>query len=417
MRFITGMLTVSLVCGCGQAEDATNPVASPRVTETASVSSALRIGAGGKPSFITPQLRRTLSKGAARLSDLQADAIGDNARNGLDDDDPDDGGWDFTFPSSATSHTSTASPENTYGATALGVWAAVRAGADAQRYRTTLLGAGLGSQQRPEIDSSTDFVFLPLLGELAEDQGFSELARARYDAKVAAAGGVQALAEQARDVRHSQKLDALVLYDLTWYMLGAESLDAAFPGYGYGKDADTYANVAAGAVTSSPPLFDVDDAGQRNYVQGLAWSLVIFHHAGAPAALVTKIRSHLRDFQGADGAWGYNAATPADDLQSTAHAVEALSLTAGRDVQARLEALRGAGWLVRKQAANGGWEYTAGSESSLIDAESMLALYLSHVAAPGGALEPGATSDIGQTAQALSAPTAPAGTTLAAPPK
>jgi hypothetical protein len=359
-------------------------------------------------------VRQALASAAGRLSDLQADAIGDNAQNGLDDDDPDDGGWDFSFASSVTQHGATASPENTYGATALGVWAAVQGGADTQRYRTTLLGAGFGSQQRPEVDSSTDFVFLPLLAELAEDAGFSELARNRYDAKIAAASGAQALAEHARDIRHASHLDGLILYDLSWFMLGAEALDAAFPGSGYGADADTFADVAAGAVTSSPPLFDIDDANQQNYVQGLAWSLVILAHTGGPADLVARVRSNLDGFQGSDGAWGYNAATPADDVQSTAHAIEALSLAA-TDRRANRQALRGAQWLLTKQAANGGWEYAPGLESSLVDAEAMLALYLVHLSAPEDALTPGAASDIGQTSAPLTRKVTPAATVVAAP--
>jgi hypothetical protein len=412
MRFITSVLTASLVCGCGQGGDLGTTTPTPPASQTATASSALRIG--GKPSRIPARVRKALSSAAARLSDLQADAIGDNARNGLDDDDPDDGGWDFTFPSSATHHGTAASPENTYGATALGVWAAVRAGADTPRYRTTLLGTGLGSQQRPEVDSSTDFVFLPLLGELAEDPGFSDLARARYDAKIAAAPGAEALAEQVRDIRHASHLDGLIAYDLSWYMFGAASLDAAFPGSGYDADADTFASVAAGAVTSTPPLFDIDDASQQDYVQGLAWSLVVLAHAGAPPGLVAQIRSNLDGFQGSDGAWGYNAATPADDVQSTAHAIEALSLAA-TDRRAHRQALRGAEWLLTNRAANGGWEYAPGSESSLVDAEAMLALYLVHVSSPEEVFTPGPASDIGQTASPLSQASTPAPTVLASP--
>jgi hypothetical protein len=255
---------------------------------------------------------------------------------------------------------------------------------------------------------------LPLLGELTDDAGFAELARARYDAKLTAASGAQALAEQDRDARHASGLDGLTLYDLAWYTLGAESLDAAFPGSGYDADANTFASVASDTVTSAPPLFDIDDASQQNYVQGLAWALVVLTHTGAPAALIAQVRSHLRDFQGSDGAWGYNAATPSDDLQSTAHAVEALSLVGG-DARARAQARRGARWLSTKQAANGGWEYAAGFESSLVDAEVMLALYLAHVSPTDGALEPVAASEIGQTAQALSEPSAAAASVLASP--
>ena len=412
MRFITGMLTASLVCGCGVSDDVAHPGApGPAAGDTASVSAALRVGR--RPPRVGAKVRAALSSAATRLSDLQADAIGDNARNGLDDTDPDDGGWDFTLASTASAHSASASAENTYGATALGVWGAVRAGADTQRYRTTLLGTGLGTQQRAAVDSPNDFVFLPLLGELADDPGFSELARARYDAKLATYSGAQSLAQKDRDARVSSNARGLILYDLAWYSLGAASLDAAFPGSGYDADADTFATVAVAALTASPPLFDTNDATQSFYVQGLAWSLVVLERTGSSPALDSQIRSKLHDLQASDGSWGYNAGTPQDDIQSTAHAVAALALTSASDRQGRAEASRGARFLASKQASNGGWEYAAGSESPLVDGEAMLAIYLSHTS--GDVLEPGPTSDIGQATSALTTAEAAGATQLSAP--
>ncbi len=405
MRLITGMLTASLICGCGQADEVGTTGPTPAAgSDTGQISAPLRIGR--RAPRIASRVRKSLGDGAARLSDLQADRIGDNARNGLTDDDPDDGGWDFTLAAAATSHSVTASAENTYGATALGPWAAVRAGADTQRYRTTLLGTGLGAQERAAVDSPNDFVFLPLLAELADDAAFSDLARARYDAKLAANGGAMTLAGKDRDARHAAGFDGLVLYDLAWFTLGAASLDAAFPGAGYDADANTFATVAAAALTGSPPLFDVDDQTEQFYVQGLAWSLVVLAQTGSSPDLVSHVRANLRDLQGADGSWGFNAATPTDDLQSTTHVVQALALTASDTRRGRTEALRGAQWIAGKQAANGGWEYTPGSESPLVDGEAMLALYLSQLFSPEDALTPPAASDIGQTAQPLAVPTA-----------
>ncbi|HEX4334890.1 MAG TPA: hypothetical protein VH062_03190 [Polyangiaceae bacterium] len=419
MRLITGMLTTALVCGCGQADDTTTakpsaPTAAAVPGDTGEVSAALRVGR--RPPRLSARVRKALAAGAGRLSDLQADRIGDNAHNGLDDDDPDDGGWDFTLAATVTEHTTTASSTNTYGATALGPWAAVRAGADTQRYRTTLLGAGLGSQEITDIDSPNDFVFLPLLGELQGDTAYAELARARYDAKLTSFGGAAALAGKDRDARHASAFDGLILYDLAWYTLGAAALDAAFPGSGYDADTAAFAAVAVAAISGSAPLFDINDANEQFYVQGLAWSLVVLDHATAPANLTTTIRGKLRDLQGSDGAWGFNATTPTDDLQSTAHAVQALALTAGDTRRGRNEATQGARFILSKQAANGGWEYTPGKESTLVDAESMLALYLSQAASPEDALDPGPTSDIGTTSQALVVhATVPVAAPLAAP--
>jgi hypothetical protein len=41
-------------------------------------------------------------------------------------------------------------------------------------------------QNNALVDSPPDFVYLVLLSDLTEDAGFSQLARARYDAKLAA---------------------------------------------------------------------------------------------------------------------------------------------------------------------------------------------------------------------------------------
>ena len=401
MRSSMAMLTVLSLSGCGQADGAsvrrTEGTPAVEATRVKEVAFPLR---GGSPALVSARVRSSLAQGAERLSDLQADRIGDNAHNGLTDDDPDDGGWDFTLAATATSHSSTPSPENTYGATALGPWAALRAGADTPRTRTTLLGAGLGSQERPEVDSPPDFVFLTVLADVADDTGFNDLARARYDAKVAAAGGVQALAERTRDARHAAGNDGLILYDLAWFMFGAIALNTAFPGVGYDADASVYSGVAVSDITSSTPFFNVDDANERFYYQGLAWSLVVLSQDGSAPGLLTHVRDLLRDAQGADGAWGFNAASPADDLQSTAHVVEALAVTSGDSAEGQAEARAGASFILSQQAANGGWEYTPGQESTLVDAEAMLAVYLTQLFASPASPSPN-TSSIGQSAQAL----------------
>jgi len=133
--------------------------------------------------------RLAITRGASRLASLQADTIGDNARNGLDDPDPDDGGWDFLLPSSATSHSAATSPPNIFGETGLGVWAAVDSRLAGTRALVAALDAGTGMQRNPDIDSAPDIVFGVLLAELADNPGFAGLARARYDAKRAANGG------------------------------------------------------------------------------------------------------------------------------------------------------------------------------------------------------------------------------------
>jgi hypothetical protein len=77
-----------------------------------------------------------------------------------------------------------------------------------------------------------------------------------------------------------------------------------------------------------------------------------------------------------DGAWGNNTAEPQDNLQTTAHALQTLALTdaAGADVQ-RAER-RAIDWLLRGQAASGGWVDAANLELPLVDADIALGLLL-----------------------------------------
>ena len=99
------------------------------------------------------------------------------------------------------------------------------------------------------VPTEPDAALLALLSDVAADTAFSDLARARFDAKAAAAGGVRALADSDRDARLAARTDGLILYDLAWYTLGAIALDGAFPGAGYDADAGVFAGVAVDALT------------------------------------------------------------------------------------------------------------------------------------------------------------------------
>ncbi|HWA72313.1 MAG TPA: hypothetical protein VG937_08270 [Polyangiaceae bacterium] len=355
--------------------------------------------------------RASLHSLGARLSDLQADSIGDNAHNGLSDSDPDDGGWDWLLAPSATSHSGTASPDNLYGSIALAPWALLRAGAHGFRLSTTVLDAALGMQRNPQVDSPPDFVYLVLLSDLTDNAGFSALAKERYDARLASAGGARAFAERVRDQRHAQTYDGLIAYDLAWLTLGASALAAAFPGAGYDADANTYAQVVADDLTASTPLFDFRDPSEAFYTQGLSWSLVALSHDHSAPRLFSEARTRLLDAQLPEGAWGWNSASPAANLQATAEAVQALALSSGNHRSVRRSQQRAAHWLISQQAANGGWLYAADQESPFLDAEIGLALYLAETAV--GSREGLDAEGAASTAQPLSAPSSAA---TAAPP-
>jgi hypothetical protein len=380
MKFPSVVLGVLVAAACGDqgvagpgAPDPDELGAIAADAELAPFESLREAGRGGGNG--SPQVRRALVAGANRLAALQADTIGDNARNGLVDSDPDDGGWDFIFPSTTTSHTPTVSFPNLYGETALGAWAAV-VGADAgNRALSVALDAGLAMQRNPDIDSPPDFAFGVLLADLADNPGFAEIAREHYDARLAAAGGAAALGIQIRDARHAGNHDGLIAYDVGWLAISATALDLAFPGAGYDADADLYAKIVVDAVASATPLFDIDDPAEGDYVIGLAWAQVSAVRLGQ-GDLFRDIRARLLDQQHSNGSWPTNATLSGDDLQSTAIAVETLALTGRTSGRAQQAMRRGVRFLLGEQAANGGWADADGNELPLVDAEIMLGLML-----------------------------------------
>ena len=324
-------------------------------------------------------LRLAVCRGAQRIVDQQADITGDNAHNGLVDTDPDDGGWDFTIPA-GTSHTAAVSFENLYGGTALGLWAAHEAGCDSMRITVGALDAGVGMQHRPEVDSPPDFVFGVQLAALAENPGFAELARARYDAKVAANGGAAGLGTLIKNFRHAGHADALIPYDLGWLVISTAALDVAFPNAGYHADADTYAGIANGSLV-------LDDSTQRFYITGVAWAQITTAWLHDPA--FAHARQVLLDAQLADGGWFSDSTHPDDDLQSTAHALQTLALT-GDGHASRKAQRRGARWLVQAQAASGGWIDPGNTETPLVEGDIVLGLVLSQTGVGDDGLVPDA---------------------------
>lgn len=323
-----------------------------------------------------PAVAAELSSGQERLCQLQADIVGDGAGNGLDDTDPDDGGWDFTLDTDATEHSANPSPSNTYGATALAL--IVRGSATTAPTLGCAFDAALGMQARPEVDSPPDFVYWVLLGELTENPGFAELAAARYDAKVSEAGGAEALGESIRDQRHNAGDDGLIGYDLAWLTLAALALDTALPDADYAADAEQYASLIADDLTSDTPLFDINDGSEAFYTDGLSWSLVALDATRQEPQLQRTLKRVLRSTQLDNGAFSYNQDFLDPDLQATAGALLALEVAGnGRDRRARRAAI---GYLVNQQAEDGGWDYAPGLESTLASADILFALGLTQEA-------------------------------------
>jgi hypothetical protein len=401
-------LLVSSACSGDPGDGGDDVAAEVGAADATSSFEMLRGGGygGSHGDHGSQDVRRVIGAAAARLAALQADTIGDNARNGLDDTDPDDGGWDFIIAPSAAQHSAAASPTNLFGAIGLAAWAAVSSGAAHTRALVVALDAGTGMQRNPDVDSAPDFVFGVLLAELADNAGFAELARQHYDAKRAAAGGAAGLGALVRDSRHAGNEDGLIPYDLGLFILGAAALDSAFPNAGYDHDADTYAGIVVDDLTAASPRFDFRDPTEGSYVTGVAWSQVAsawLHER----ALLQHVRAQLLAGQHADGAWGTNAAHPGDDLQSTAHALQTLALTgvtADSRRQASNAARRAVRWLLQGQVASGGWVDASNHELPLVDADIVLGLMLARTEAGEDGLVPGAPFAVTVPGTASSAP-------------
>jgi hypothetical protein len=396
MKFPSVVLGVMVSTACSGDPGADPGSADPgsEDTQTAALVSPFEMlrGAGhGDHGAGAPAVRRALGSGADRLAALQADTIGDNARNGLVDTDPDDGGWDFVFPQATTSHTATVSFPNLYGETALGLWAAVQTGSAGNRALLAAVDAGLAMQANPDIDSPPDFAFGVLLAELTDNPGFAEIARAHYDARRASQAGAAGLGAFIRDSRHARNEDGLIPYDVGWLAISAAALDAAFPGNGYDVDSQTYSQIIVDDLIAATPDFDRNDPTERFYVIGLAWSQVAAQRAGE-GDLFREVRNRLLDQQHDNGAWPTNQAQSADDLQSSAIAVETLALTDRLNGRARQSLRRGVRFLLGEQAANGGWPDATNKELPLVDAEIMLGLMLARTPEGSDGLIPAAVA-------------------------
>lgn len=328
----------------------------------------------------SPAVRASILRAGLRLCDLQADRRADNAGNGLVDDDPDDGGWDWQIDPTTGAHSNEVSAENLFGAAGLGLWAALQVGKPRLRLLTSLVDAYAGIEQNQHIASAPDFVLLSLLSDRYSDERYAQLARQRYDARIAAVGDAAQLATQIRDARHAGGADGLIAYDLGWFALGALALGERYPGAGYFVDYHHYVRAVLDDLVSNTPDFDPRDPHEAYYVTGLAWSMLVSSWDPFSRAVFNDLRSRLLSQQLSSGAWPYNADYTDANLQATAHALIALGLTRRGDAMPHVNVALA--WLTSGQNDNGGWSYAPDQEYPLLDAEVNLGMYLVRSAAP-----------------------------------
>ena len=329
-------------------------------------------------------------KASDRLVALQADITEDNAGNGAPDDDPDDGGWNWLIDETATGYVGTGpSSENLYGITALGILKTYKINPK-ETYMTAMEDAYTGANNRPEVDSAPDFIFLVKLSQLTGNPVYAELARERYQTKISSVGDYNGdgevnatdIAEYIRDVRHSQGYDGMIPWDINFYVQAALALNSYYPGEGYDKDAIAMAEVIYQDMIGNPGYF-IHPVNQwfYYYVLGLSGALQAFTSTGTHLTgnfSAEEIKNFLIENQSNDGSWnstsywdGTNWYWAYPDVQSTAYAI--MALISYGDSASISAATKAADWLISKQNPNGGW--TVSSECPEVDSEAAQAIF------------------------------------------
>ncbi len=337
-----------------------------------------------------------LIAGADYLQAMQADITDDNAGNGTDGvdetpDDPDDGGWDWAVasPPNPFHHTTTASPKNIYGATAMGLYYAYLETSDAG-YFTALTDAANSMRDDSGIRAGADVVFLLLYNDLPGVSGtsYADSARAKYDARIATHGSALGWALYIRDARAGQGYEnGIIAWDIGVWAKAAAMLDAHYPGNGYDTDADDIASVVwEDSFNDNPGYFDVvDDAGfdptytDKNfwwYTLGITGLITAFDASDSYTFEIAGLVQRLYDSQQSGGAvtgsYGGNAGD--EDWQATAYAMLTLGLLDQATHQAVIN--RMGYWTGATQdATSGGWVYSSNNHYPEICGENTAGLY------------------------------------------
>jgi len=319
-----------------------------------------------------PATAGVLGDGANRLVQLQADITGDNAGNGLNDIDPDDGGWDWTLLPADSAHSAVSSPENLYGATAGGLLEAFIAEGGI-RTAIGLLDTWSGILANPNVHVGADYAFLVRLSRLTGDATYATEARPRWDTRIAGSGGADSLAMEIRDSRHAQGWDALIPWDIGLHIESAMELESYFPGQGYLTDAVDMAGIVYGDITSPTPYFDMDNDTLPAYYLGLEGVLVSFGLTDVYTSYAMDAGRRLILAQNPNGSWPWSQPYLQPNLQTTAYVLMGfgmLNLPYGVVDRA---AQAGSAYLVSMQRPNGGWS-SVGTEYPEVDGECLRAI-------------------------------------------
>ncbi len=396
------LLAALLIPGVAGAFVNSHPIVSPFEAEVALEDEVVDSSMNSPLNFFAPlavgdvvHMDNALVAGADYLQHAQADVTEDNAGNGtsgIDEtpDDPDDGGWDWN--STAFTHSANASPQNTYGATAQGLYYAYLETGDAG-YLTAMLDAATVMVANPGIRSAADLIFLMKFQDLPGVTAdiYMAAAQTKYDARIVTYGSATLFAEYIRDVRgvNQNYPNGIIAWDIGGWVVAAQMLADRYgtTPYDYAADADAMAEVLwQDSFNDNPGLFDiVDDAGwdptytDRNYFWyslGITGLIDAFQSANVHTTEIPGLIAILQNCQYPGGGFSgsYGANPDDEDWQSTAYAV--LSLVRVDQATYQDDINRAAYWLGATQdEVSGGWVYSDGTHYPEIGGEATAALY------------------------------------------
>lgn len=344
----------------------------------------------------------SLIHAADYLRQMQADVTEDNAGNGTDGvdevpDDPDDGGWDWALnsPPDPFAHSTSSSPPNLYGVTALGLYYAYLETSDAAYFTAMKDAADIIITDQVTYRSGSDIIFLMHYNALAEVSGSAaaDSAKAKFDGRITVYGSATGLAETIRDVRGVTQgySNGIIAWDIAYWVRAAELLSAQYPAdpYNYHQAAVDMAEVLwQDSFNDNPGLFDiVDDAGFDPtgantefwwYTLGISGLIESFRasntHTDEIPDLVTRLLESQYSTGGISDSYGANPDNAS--WQSTAYSAQALGRLDQTTYQSDIN--RMCYWLGATQHSSGGWVSASdGEHLPEVGAECASAIYFS----------------------------------------
>ena len=324
-----------------------------------------------------------LLAGADYLVGMQADFTEDNAGNGFSDSDPDDAGWDWNAYMPTLNHSAAASPPNTMGETAMGLVKAWQLSHQAS-YMTALDDVAnrmiaVGPTGTGGYHHSADVIFLLEFAGIATSPtpaACRNAARNIWIYQLATYGPTATLfAEDLRDTRAVDQgyHNGVVPWDLGAWAQAVAQLDLAFPGQGYGTDADDIAEVMwQDSFNANPGYFQPYNPVNQGfdptwgdthfwwYTLGITGLIDGFTATGTHTAELAGLQATLLACQYPGGAFsGSYGANPTDeDWQTTGYAMSTMGASLS-GLQSELN--DAATWLATTQDVSGAFVYGDGS--------------------------------------------------------